>query len=65
MKNDNRETDGKYSYGMDRLCTCGHTLGQHLGSGPVSKRACVAHECDDGPDEPCACAGFKKAKGKK
>lgn len=55
-----REESGQYSHSMEAVCVCGHRLGQHLGEGPVSKRACVAHECDDGPEDECTCTGFRK-----
>lgn len=58
--NARRDTDGRYSYDMAAICKCGHTLGMHLAAGPVKQRACIAHECDGGPDRPCECAGFRK-----
>ena len=54
-----REIDGRYSAGLHRPCKCGHTLGDHIGEGPVAGRACIAHELPGGPSEPCGCQGFR------
>lgn len=56
MKTQGRQSNGQYAYGLQRVCKCGHTLGQHIGQGPVAQRACIAGECSDAP---CNCEGFK------
>ena len=55
-----RDDNGRYHTGMDAMCRCGHKLGWHLGAGRVSERACIAHECDGGPEKTCGCEGFRK-----
>ena len=48
----NRSDGGRYDFDMDRVCTCGHELGQHYACGP---RGCGATE----ETEDCTCEGFK------
>lgn len=52
-----RQLDGRYDYdNMDRLCKCGHTLGEHF----ATTRACAVGTDDD--REPCTCVKFMPAK---
>ncbi len=48
-----REENGQYSHGNDRMCRCGHRKGEHDAHAPFG-------QCD-----PFDCAGFKKAKAVK
>lgn len=52
MKKQPRDIDGKYNYGTnwDRLCACGHRLGNHLANKP---RACEKQS-------DCGCQDFKR-----
>jgi hypothetical protein len=54
-KRPNREQPtGRYAPDMATLCYCGHTLGNHIGEGPIASRDC----CESG----CGCHGFAQAK---
>jgi hypothetical protein len=62
-----RSEDGRYDYGdMDRVCVCGHTLGDHAG-GPNPKR-CLAHANGSVPrtdaDPDCQCEKFRPKRTK-
>lgn len=52
----NREQDGKYGYGFQAVCTCGHTKSVHIAGG----HECINAEIGDGAD--CECAKFRKAR---
>lgn len=47
---------GRYSHTLEKVCTCGHALGQHIAEGPLSQRECV--------HAGCTCEGFKVKKSK-
>ena len=49
-----RGRDGKYMAGLERVCWCGRTLGNHLSERPYPQ--------DDTSDGFPDCEGFKKAK---
>lgn len=71
MTNKNEEQprvifSGEYSYSMERMCQCGHALGEH-----TAERAkidgkyfqpCICHELGETLTEPCGCKAFKPAK---
>ena len=49
-----RNQTGRYDLGFDRMCKCGHMLGEHGNPDvPAKQRCCVA-------DEGCSCHGFRK-----
>jgi hypothetical protein len=56
-----RDTDGKYTCGLERMCVCGHKLGSHAAAGPLKSRVCMAADCE-ADVESCDCAGFRRAK---
>lgn len=62
LQGDRDTVTGQYVHGFDAMCACGHTMGQHLASGPVKQRACVSHELDPKQEAVCGCEGFRKAK---
>lgn len=56
---EHRSNNGQYTYSsLDRMCVCGHRLGQHL----AGSRKGQAGECDCG--EGCACEKFKATRQK-
>jgi hypothetical protein len=58
----NRTRSGRYDYDgdMDRLCVCGHTLGQHAAASPHD---CFVNEAlgHEG-EENCTCPKFRPAR---
>jgi hypothetical protein len=51
-----RERDGRYGHGLDSVCKCGRTKGQHLAVRPWPQ--------DDTTDGYPECEGFRKAGSK-
>lgn len=53
---------GEYSHGnkWDRLCKCGHTLGNHTAESHGGKKPCIAG--DFNPLINCDCEKFRPAK---
>ena len=57
---------GRYTYtgGLDRVCVCGHRLGEHSAARTVRKGIAIQDCLHDGSDD-CGCKLFKPArKGK-
>jgi hypothetical protein len=54
--------DGRYTYSkLDRVCTCGHTLGVHTAARSRGSQPCLAY--DEGvAEEPCDCDCFTPAR---
>lgn len=57
-----RDVEGRYSFDgkLDRLCVCGHTLGQHAGG-------TAPHDCmvsTVAPFTPCDCHKFRLSRRK-
>jgi len=51
-----REPDGRFAAGFDRVCVCGHTLGEHAAANP---RPCFHGDFStDGSD--CDCETFRR-----
>lgn len=50
---------GKYTYTLDRVCACGHTLGNHTAIKTKGAQPCVIGDFED---VSCDCECFKPAK---
>jgi hypothetical protein len=66
VKRQSRSADGRYDYDgrLERLCVCGHTLGDHAA---VSPHECFRHTMSDATaeDKQCKCERFRETRRKK
>lgn len=60
-----RDHDGRYTYSgrLERMCVCGHTLGDHSVGSPAD---CLAHTMPDASetDKQCRCQKFRLSRRK-
>lgn len=49
--------NGQYVTYLERVCVCGHSLGDHTAARVNGEQPCIEHECDG-----CMCRSFKAAK---
>jgi len=55
---------GRYTWTTDRLCVCGHRLGEHTAARVKDpKTGIIGQPCmSEEPEEPCGCELFAPAK---
>jgi hypothetical protein len=56
------KADGRYTFegGFERLCRCGHELGEHTAVRHAGEQPCLVSEPDAA--EPCHCQSFRPAR---
>ena len=62
-KRDSRNGQYKHQGGWERMCKCGHTLGQHTDIAIAGKRDCLACEEEDKPNAHHKFVAVKEPKG--